>query len=159
HAAGQACSVVPHDPGQLGRAAHGAFPTVHPAARPAALAAGRCSRLALSSRRNAAPESARPVVPDRSRAGRHFGGGLAMNPLRAQSAPVMAGVFLGAVLCGLVGYFGLWQWMICRIEVPAGYSLLVRYKGPWPFGTTSQPPQGTLVRLDAAGHPLQVGIL
>jgi hypothetical protein len=49
--------------------------------------------------------------------------------------------------------------MICRIEVPAGSSLLVRYKGPWPFGTRPQAPEGTLVQTDAVGRPLQVGIL
>ena len=59
----------------------------------------------------------------------------------------------------LVAYFGVWQWMICRIEVPAGYSLLVRYKGPWPFGASPLAPEGTLVQTAVAGRPLQVGIL
>ena len=64
-----------------------------------------------------------------------------------------------AGLVYLVGYVGIWQWMICRIEVPPGYSLLLRYKGPWPFGTVPQAPEGTLVQIDRRGRPLQVGIL
>jgi hypothetical protein len=62
-------------------------------------------------------------------------------------------------LVGLVGYLGVWQWTICRVEVPPGSSLLIRYKGPWPFGSTPQAPEGTLVKTDAGGRPLQVGIL
>jgi hypothetical protein len=42
----------------------------------------------------------------------------------------------------LVGYLGLWKWSICRIEVPAGQSLLLRYKGPFPFGGATQAPKG-----------------
>ncbi|WP_435006728.1 SPFH domain-containing protein [Tundrisphaera lichenicola] len=59
------------------------------------------------------------------------------------------------------GYFGIWQWMVCRIEVPPGNSLLLRYKGPFPFaiGKMEQAPDGTLVRLDSSGRPMQVGIL
>ena len=49
--------------------------------------------------------------------------------------------------------------MICRIEVPPGYSLLVRYKGPWPFGTKSQGSEGQLVQTDEAGRPRGIGIL
>ena len=82
-----------------------------------------------------------------------------MNPLRSQSPSRVAGALLVAVLLVQVAYFGIWQWTICRIEVPAGSSLLVRYKGPWPFGTRPQAPEGTLVQTDAAGRPLQVGIL
>src|SRR4051812_41831535 len=59
----------------------------------------------------------------------------------------------------LIGYLGLWQWMICRIEVPAGSSLRLRYKGPFPFGGMAQVPEGTLVQTDSRGRPLQVGIL
>jgi hypothetical protein len=82
-----------------------------------------------------------------------------MNPSPVRSLGTLAGAFLAVVLLYLVGYLGLWQWTICRIEVPAGSSLLVRYKGPWPFGTRPQAPEGTLVQTDAAGRPLQVGIL
>jgi regulator of protease activity HflC (stomatin/prohibitin superfamily) len=66
-----------------------------------------------------------------------------------------------AILAGLylVGYVGLWQWTICRIEVPAGSSLLLRYKGPWPFGSAAQAPEGTLAQTDREGRPRQVGIL
>jgi len=82
-----------------------------------------------------------------------------VNPIRSLSLNKLAGAVLAVVLLVQVGYFGIWQWMICRIEVPAGSSLLVRYKGPWPFGTRPQAPEGTLVQTDAAGRPLQVGIL
>jgi hypothetical protein len=82
-----------------------------------------------------------------------------VNPLRAQSLGPVVTAFLAVVLLFPVAYAGVWRWMICRIEVPAGSSLLVRYKGPWPFGTSTQAPEGTLVQTDAAGRPLQVGIL
>ncbi|HEX8204359.1 MAG TPA: SPFH domain-containing protein, partial [Isosphaeraceae bacterium] len=59
----------------------------------------------------------------------------------------------------VIGYLGIWQWSICRIEVPAGSSLLIRYKGPFPFGRSTQAPEGTLVRTDSAGRPQAVGIL
>lgn len=60
----------------------------------------------------------------------------------------------------LVGYFGVWQWMICRVEVPPGQSLLLRYKGPWPFGSTSATTAGTgLVALDDRGRPERPGVI
>lgn len=59
----------------------------------------------------------------------------------------------------LAAYVGIWKWMICRIEVPPGYSLLLRYRGPWPFETVSKAPEGTLVQTDSSGRPLQIGIL
>jgi regulator of protease activity HflC (stomatin/prohibitin superfamily) len=59
----------------------------------------------------------------------------------------------------LVGYVGIWQWVFCRIEVPTGYSLLLRYRGPWPFGTAPEAPEGTLAQTDSRGRPLQIGIL
>ncbi len=82
-----------------------------------------------------------------------------MNPIRARSLGFSAGALLAAGLLLMVAYFGVWQWMICRIEVPAGYSLLVRFKGPWPFGASPLAPEGTLVQTAVAGRPLQVGIL
>src|ERR1041385_4988305 len=68
---------------------------------------------------------------------------------------------VGLALLYLVGYVGIWQWSFCRIEVPPGQSLLLRYKGPWPFGARNAPkaPEGTLVKLDTHGRPQQVGIL
>jgi hypothetical protein len=66
---------------------------------------------------------------------------------------------LAVILLGLVGYEGIWRWMICRVEVPAGSSILVRYKGPWPFGSRRQAPEGMLVQTDTSGRPLEVGIL
>jgi len=65
----------------------------------------------------------------------------------------------GVALLYVVGYVGFWQWGVCRVEVPPGYSLLLNYRGPWPFGTMPQAPDGSLVQTDAAGRPLQVGIL
>ena len=49
-----------------------------------------------------------------------------MNPLRARSLGTAAGALLAVLLLYLVGYLGVWQWMICRIEVPPGSSLLIR---------------------------------
>jgi regulator of protease activity HflC (stomatin/prohibitin superfamily) len=82
-----------------------------------------------------------------------------MNTFRLRWAGTAAKAVL--VVAGLVvaGYVGIWQWMICRIEVPPGFSLLVRYKGPWPFGASTQAPEGTLVKTTKGGGPVQVGIL
>ena len=81
-----------------------------------------------------------------------------MSSALARSLSVIGRAFLAAALLFVIGYVGIWQWMFCRVEVPAGSSLLVRYKGPWPFGSTSQAPEGTLVKV-VAGRPLEVGIL
>jgi hypothetical protein len=59
----------------------------------------------------------------------------------------------------LVLYVGIWKFMICRVVVPPGSSLQVRYKGPWPFGGLPPAPEGTLVKLDKSGRPERVGIL
>ena len=71
-------------------------------------------------------------------AGRHFRGETSHEyPFRAQSLGTVAKAVPGRRRASsLVGYLGVWQWMICRIEVPPGSSLLVRYKGPWPFGAS-----------------------
>jgi len=59
-----------------------------------------------------------------------------------------------------VGYVGFWEWGVCRVTVPPGQSLLLRYKGPFPFAFKATPaPDGTLVRLDSSGRPEHVGIL
>jgi regulator of protease activity HflC (stomatin/prohibitin superfamily) len=73
----------------------------------------------------------------------------------------LAKVATALVVLFAVGYVGIWQWGICRIEVPPGQSLLLRYKGPFPFalGGVEQAADGTLVPLDASGRPRQVGIL
>ena len=81
-----------------------------------------------------------------------------MNPLSRKIKQTIAGV-VAAVLVYLVGYVGIWQWGVCRIEVPPGYSLLVRYKGPWPVGSVPQAAEGELVSNDRHGNPLRVGIL
>jgi hypothetical protein len=77
--------------------------------------------------------------------------------LRSFIRPVAAAAVAG--LIGAVGYFGIWQWMVCRIEVPPGHSLQLTYKGPWPFGAVAQAPEGSLAQTDAAGRPLQSGVL
>jgi len=76
------------------------------------------------------------------------------SPLRPVAAALLAAALLYAV-----GYVGVWRWVVCRTEVPPGYSLWLRYKGPWPFGSAAQAPEGTLVKTDAQGRPLGVGIL
>ena len=82
-----------------------------------------------------------------------------MSPRGARTTKQAVAALAAAGLVYLVGYVGIWQWMICRTEVPPGYSLLLRYKGPFPFGTVPQAPEGTLVQTDRRGRPLQVGIL
>jgi regulator of protease activity HflC (stomatin/prohibitin superfamily) len=57
-----------------------------------------------------------------------------------------------------IGYVGIWQWGICRIEVPAGKSLRLQYRGPFPFGGVKATPEGTLVKL-RDGRPQMLGIL
>ena len=81
-----------------------------------------------------------------------------MTSFPAQSLRMATTVLVTAAVLVLVGYVGIWRWMVCRIEVPAGSSLLVRYKGPWPFGSGTLAPEGTLVKT-ASGRPVQVGIL
>jgi regulator of protease activity HflC (stomatin/prohibitin superfamily) len=71
-----------------------------------------------------------------------------------------AKIAVGLVALYLVGYVGFWQWGICRIEVPPGQSLKLRYKGPFPFALGRlDKADGTLVKLDASGRPSQIGIL
>ncbi len=72
--------------------------------------------------------------------------------------PMIAGVFFAAMVY-VVGYLGLWQWGVCRVEIPTGHSLLLRYKGPWPFGSSAKASEGELVKLDDRGRPTRVGIL
>lgn len=68
-------------------------------------------------------------------------------------------VAVAACLVLGVAYLGIWQWMICRIEVPPGYSLQVTFRGPWPVGSIPQAPEGSLAQLDNWGRPLQSGVL
>jgi regulator of protease activity HflC (stomatin/prohibitin superfamily) len=82
-----------------------------------------------------------------------------MNGNRTHSLVVAARGALVAIVAVVAGYLGVWQWTVCRVEVPAGYSLLIRYKGPWPFGSTAPAHAAALVQTDKAGRPLQVGIL
>jgi hypothetical protein len=82
-----------------------------------------------------------------------------MNAFRFQSLETIFRGVVAIAFLYVVGYIGVWQWMICRIEVPPGSSLLVRYKGPWPFGASTQAPEGTLVQAPVGGRPPMVGIL
>lgn len=59
----------------------------------------------------------------------------------------------------VIGYLGVWKWTVCRIEVPAGSSLQLYYRGPFPFGSAPQAPEGTLAQTDAWGRPSQIGVL
>lgn len=79
-----------------------------------------------------------------------------MNPAALRTA---AKVLAAVALAYVVGYVGIWQWTICRIEVPPGQSLRLRYKGPWPFGSVPQAPEGMLAQVDDRGRPLQGGVL
>lgn len=68
-------------------------------------------------------------------------------------------LFLLAVMVYDIGYLGIWQWGLCRREVPAGHSLLLRYKGPFPFGSAPMAAEGTLSKSDSKGRALEIGIL
>ena len=73
--------------------------------------------------------------------------------LFSKIAAVLAGVYL-------IGYVGLWEWGVCRIEVPPGKSLRLFYRGPFPFAIGKlDKADGTLVKLNASGRPSQIGIL
>jgi regulator of protease activity HflC (stomatin/prohibitin superfamily) len=58
-----------------------------------------------------------------------------------------------------------WQivdWTVNRVYVPAGYSLLLRYKGPpLPFlpGNRPQTKPGYLAQVDESGDPMEVGVV
>lgn len=82
-----------------------------------------------------------------------------MNWLTPRALKTSLKVLAGVALLYVVGYIGFWQWGICRVEVPPGHSLLLNYRGPWPFGTMPQVPDGMLAQTDASGRPLQIGIL
>ena len=86
----------------------------------------------------------------------HLRGGPTVNPRLIR--PIAAGL-TAVLLLYVVGYLGIWQWNFCRIEVPPNHSLLLRYKGPFPFGSVPQAPDGTLVQVNPSGRPKQVGIL
>jgi regulator of protease activity HflC (stomatin/prohibitin superfamily) len=76
--------------------------------------------------------------------------------------PRILGALALLAFAWVIAYYGVWQWMVCRREVPAGTSLLLRYKGPFPFAIfrrVQQAPEGTLVELDKWGRPAQIGIL
>ncbi|ADV63542.1 band 7 protein [Isosphaera pallida ATCC 43644] len=78
---------------------------------------------------------------------------------RVRRAALIAGGVTLAVLLFL--YVGVWQWMICRIEVPPNHSLMLRYKGPFPpfLRPGLKPVEGDLVDLDESGQPKAIGVL
>lgn len=86
-------------------------------------------------------------------------GGRYRPPFGSRRAWLVSGlVALGLAL--LVGYFGVWRWMVCRIEVPPGHSLSVRYKGPFPpFLRSVKSSEGKLVKLNSWGLPEAIGVL
>ncbi len=65
-----------------------------------------------------------------------------MNGSQLRNLRTAAKAALVVAILGLVGYLGVWQWTFCRIEVPPGHSLLIRYKGPWPFGAAPRRRRG-----------------
>lgn len=72
---------------------------------------------------------------------------------------LIAGLITLALLL-LASYFVVWRWMICRVEVPAGQSLSVRYKGPFPpFLRSVRSSEGKLVKLNSWGFPEAIGVL
>lgn len=80
-----------------------------------------------------------------------------MNPTRRN---LLAQAGLIAALLFVVGYLGIWKWMICRVEVPPGKSLLLTYKGPFPpIRSVPGAAEGTLVKLDKNGKPQSSGVL
>lgn len=79
-----------------------------------------------------------------------------MNALRTKNLIRLA---VAAAAVYFVGVVLIWDWTICRVDVPPGHSLRLRYKGPFPFGAAKQAPEGTLVTLDKGGRPSMVGIL
>ncbi|MEM6778775.1 MAG: SPFH domain-containing protein [Planctomycetota bacterium] len=61
--------------------------------------------------------------------------------------------WLGLAFSGIwvfAGLFFAFQWFVCRVYVPEGHSLLLRYKGPLIFSAESAPPN-RLAREDEVG--------
>lgn len=72
----------------------------------------------------------------------------------------LVGAAVALVALYVFGYLLAWKWVVCRVEVPPGESLLLTYRGPFPpLRTVPTAPKGTLVELDERGRPMQVGIL
>jgi regulator of protease activity HflC (stomatin/prohibitin superfamily) len=66
---------------------------------------------------------------------------------------------LGALaLAYVVGYVGIWQWTVCRVEAPPGESLLLYYRGPFPFYNVPRAAAGSLAR-EEQGRPVESGVL
>lgn len=70
----------------------------------------------------------------------------------------VARLIVALVLVYGIGYELIWRWGVCRVYVPEGKSLLVRYKGNLLW---RNPPmaEGDFARVDDDGHPQEVGIL
>ena len=73
--------------------------------------------------------------------------------MNSRSRAMMLGSVALLAALFVVGYFGFWRWGVCRVEVPPGQSLLLRYKGPWPFGSRGQASEDGLVRPDETLRP------
>jgi hypothetical protein len=82
-----------------------------------------------------------------------------MTPMQIESMRSTARTLVLGFVLLIAAYVGIWQWVICRVEVAPGFSLLVRYKGPWPFGSSTLAAEGTLVQTAGPGRPREVGIL
>ena len=78
-----------------------------------------------------------------------------MNPLYRRLLKILAGLAAFYV----VGVLLIWDWMLCRVEVPAGYSIRLRYKYQLPFGGEPNGEHDDLVRLTKSGRPERLGVL
>lgn len=63
---------------------------------------------------------------------------------------------------GVVAFLFLWlafSWIVNRIYLEPGESLMLRYKGPLVFGSIDSAPAGQFAEQDEDGNPLQKGVL
>jgi SPFH domain / Band 7 family len=67
-------------------------------------------------------------------------------------------ILIGVGAFYLIGVVLIWDWMLCRVEVPAGYSVRLRYKYQLPFGGRASG-DNEMVKLDKHGRPERLGVL
>jgi hypothetical protein len=80
-----------------------------------------------------------------------------MNPRTVRS---LIGVAVALSALYVFGYLVAWKWVVCRVEVPPGESLLLTYRGPFPpIRSVPTAPRGTLVQLNDRGRPEAVGVV
>lgn len=72
--------------------------------------------------------------------------------------PPLARVAIGAALLLTILYQGF-RWTVNRVYVPAGYNLMLRYKGPLVFGSRKTTKPGHFAEVDEQGRPKEIGIL